>query len=95
MRSTWADLGIDTTKVSSHQHIESGTESGVIDHIYFTTASMAKAMDGGIIYNAFNPPNADKEMSRYQADWKQYGKPLSDHRPVWAVLEFPVLSESK
>ena len=89
MRSTWADLGVETTKLSSHRHIESGTESGVIDHIYFTTASMAKSTEGGIIYNAFNPPNTDKEMARYKADWKQYGKPLSDHRPVWAVLEFP------
>ncbi len=89
MRSLWADLGIATAKLSSHQHIESGRESGVIDHIYFSTASMAKATDGGVIYNAFNPPHADKEISKYQDAWKQYGKPLSDHRPVWAVLEFP------
>jgi endonuclease/exonuclease/phosphatase family metal-dependent hydrolase len=94
MRSMWGDLGVDTTKLSTHQHIESGTESGVIDHIYFTGASKAQAIEGGVIYNAFNPSGADKEMSNYKADWKQYGKPLSDHRPVWAVLKFPPVSES-
>ena len=90
MRSMWTDLGIDTTKLSSHLHIESGKESGVIDHIYYTSASKAEATDGGIIYSAFNAHDADKEMPNYKADWKQYGKPLSDHRPVWAVVEFPL-----
>lgn len=89
MRSTWADLGIDTTRLSTHKHIESGTESGVIDHIYFNAASRAKAIEGGVIQNAFNPIREDKQMSRYRAEWKVYGKPLSDHRPVWSVLAFP------
>jgi endonuclease/exonuclease/phosphatase family metal-dependent hydrolase len=93
MRSMWTDLGIDTAKLSSHQHIESGTESGVIDHIYFSIASRAKATGGGVIYNAFNPPHTDKEMPNYKVSWKQYGKPLSDHRPVRAVLEFTTLSD--
>ena len=93
MRSMWTDLGNDTAKLSSHQHIESGTESGVIDHIYFSIASRAKATGGGVIYNAFNPPDTDKEMPNYKVSWKQYGKPLSDHRPVRAVLEFTTLSD--
>ncbi len=94
MRSMWGDLGVDTAKLSTHRHIESGAESGVIDHIFFTTASKAKAIEGGVLYNAFNPPGTDKEMPNYKAAWKQYGKPLSDHRPVWAVLEFPPGAES-
>jgi maltose 6'-phosphate phosphatase len=88
MRSAWSDLNIDTTRLSTHIHIETGKESGVIDHIYFNEASGAKAIQGGIIYNAFNPPREDKEMPKYKVEWEQYGKPLSDHRPVWAVLRF-------
>ena len=88
LRSTWGDLDIDTKRLSTHKHIESGTESGVIDHIYFK-AKGAKAVDGGVIYNAFNPPDEHKQMPRYRSDWRQYGKPLSDHRPIWASLELP------
>ena len=88
LRSAWNDLEINTTRLSSHKHIESGTESGVIDHIYFRLKN-AKAIEGGIIYNAFNPPNEQKSMPRYRSDWQQYGKPLSDHRPIWVNLELP------
>lgn len=90
MRSMWADIGLDTTRLSTHQHIESGRESGVIDHIYFNKKSKAKAIQGGIIYNAYNQLNTDKSTPRYKSDWVAYGKPLSDHRPIWAELEFPV-----
>lgn len=87
MRSMWDDLGINTNPLSTHQHIETGRESGVIDHIYYDSPSNARAIEGGVIYNAFNPPHTKKDMSRYQSEWNQYGKPLSDHRPVWAVIE--------
>jgi endonuclease/exonuclease/phosphatase family metal-dependent hydrolase len=90
MRSMWADLKLDTSRLSTHQHIESGRESGVIDHIYYSETSKAKAIQGGIIYNAYNHPDADKTTSRYKSDWEAYGKPLSDHRPIWAELEFPI-----
>jgi endonuclease/exonuclease/phosphatase family metal-dependent hydrolase len=88
MRSMWPDLNIDTTRLSTHRNIESGTESGVIDHIYYNSSSGARAIRGGIIYNAFNPPDENREMDRYQTQWEHYGKPLSDHRPVWAELEY-------
>lgn len=88
MRSMWNDLDIDTTRLSTHRHIESGTESGVIDHIYYNASSEARAIRGGVIYNAFNPHDEDLEMNRYQTEWKNYGKPLSDHRPVWAELNY-------
>lgn len=88
MRSMWADLALNTSRLSTHQHIESGNESGIIDHIYFSAQSRAKAIRGGIIYNAFNHPDADKTSPRYKTDWKTYGKPLSDHRPIWSELEF-------
>ncbi|MFP6722906.1 MAG: endonuclease/exonuclease/phosphatase family protein [Candidatus Poribacteria bacterium] len=88
MQSMWIDLEIETTHLSTHQHIESGTESGVIDHIYFNTSSAARAIEGGVIYNAFNPQHENKQMSQYRVEWEQYGKPLSDHRPIWAVLKF-------
>ena len=90
MRSMWTDLNLDTTRLSTHQHIESGTESGVIDHIYYNETSKAKAIQGGIIYNAYNHPHADKATPRYKSDWEAFGKPLSDHRPIWAELEFPI-----
>ena len=88
MRSMWTDLHLDTTRLSTHQHIESGRESGVIDHILYSETSKAKAIQGGIIYNAYNHPDADKATPRYKPDWEAYGKPLSDHRPIWTELEF-------
>ncbi|MEM7233035.1 MAG: endonuclease/exonuclease/phosphatase family protein [Planctomycetota bacterium] len=88
-RAMWPDLKIDTARLSTHRHIESGKESGVIDHIYYRAASGARAVEGGVIHDAFNPRGEDKKMSRYRREWEEYGRPLSDHRPVWAVLEFP------
>ncbi|MEM7384625.1 MAG: Ca2+-dependent phosphoinositide-specific phospholipase C [Verrucomicrobiota bacterium] len=89
MQSMWESLNIRTEALSTHRHMESGKESGVIDHLYFAEASKARAIEGGVIYNAFNSPGADKAMSIHKEAWKQYGKPLSDHRPVWAVIQFP------
>ena len=86
MRSTWSNLNIDVTQKSTHQHIETGTESGVIDHIYYNTTMNAKVLDGGIIVDANNPPNEEKTMPRYKAEWEKYNKPLSDHRPVWTTI---------
>jgi len=83
LRNTWSDLEIDVKEVSTHQHIETKTESGVIDHIYYNTNSVVHVLDGAIINNAFNPPDEDKPMPRYREEWEKYGKPLSDHRPVW------------
>ncbi len=90
MIATWLNLPINLQSLSSHQHIESGRESGVIDHIFYTKASKAQATNGGVIYNAYNPPYAKPPGERYQREWQAYGKPLSDHRPVWAELEFPI-----
>ncbi|MGI9455534.1 MAG: endonuclease/exonuclease/phosphatase family protein [Aeoliella sp.] len=94
MQSMWVELGIDTTRLSTHKHIESGTESGVIDHIYYSAASRAKAVEGGVIYNAFNSVGEDKQMPKYRVEWEQYGKPLSDHRPIWVILNFSSIAES-
>ncbi|MGY8686500.1 MAG: Ca2+-dependent phosphoinositide-specific phospholipase C, partial [Verrucomicrobiales bacterium] len=88
MHSMWKDLEIDTQRLSTHQHIESGTESGVIDHILWHPSSAIRATQGGVIYNGFNLPDTDRTMERYQREWEQSGKPLSDHRPVWVSLEF-------
>jgi len=88
MRSTWTDLNIDVKQKSTHQHIETGTESGVIDHIYYNTTMDAQVLDGGIITDANNPPNEEKTMSRYKAEWEKYNKPLSDHRPIWAAINW-------
>ena len=88
LRATWHDLDFDVTVHSSHRHIETGAESGVIDHIYYNVASGAGATSGGIIHDAYNPPAEDKPMPRYRTEWDKYGKPLSDHRPVWAELSF-------
>ena len=88
MRSTWADLKIDVKQKSTHQHIETGTESGVIDHIYYNTTMDAQVLDGGIINDANNPPDEEKSMPSYKAEWEKYNKPLSDHRPIWAVIKW-------
>ena len=88
LRSTWSSLDMNLQGESTHKHIESGTESGVIDHIYYTAVSTVRVVDGGIIKDANNPAEEDKPMPRYRAEWENYGKPLSDHRPVWAELSF-------
>jgi endonuclease/exonuclease/phosphatase family metal-dependent hydrolase len=89
MRSMWSDLQLNTARLSTHRHIESGTESGVIDHIHYSEISGARAIQGGILYRAHHHPYTERQMSRYEAAWRAYGKPLSDHRPIWAVLEYP------
>ncbi len=89
MRASWEDIGFNVQPESTHQHIETGVESGVIDHIFYNVASGAKACGGGIIKDAFNPPDEDKSMPNYRAEWEKYGKPLSDHRPIWAELVYP------
>jgi len=88
LRSAWSSLNINVQDESTHQHIESGTESGVIDHIYYSTGPDVRVVDGGIINDANNPADEDKPMPRYRAEWEKYGKPLSDHRPIWAELSF-------
>jgi maltose 6'-phosphate phosphatase len=88
MRNAWNDLDIDVQQKSTHQHIETGTESGVIDHIYYNTKMMAKIYDGGIIMNAKNPQDEDKSMPNYRVEWEKYGKPLSDHRPIWVAIKW-------
>lgn len=88
-RDTWRDIGLNTQLESTHKHIETGTESGVLDHIVYNVASGAKACDGGIIKDAFNPPEEDKPMLNYRTEWEEQGKPLSDHLPIWAELVYP------
>lgn len=88
MRNAWTDLDIDVKQKSTHQHIETGTESGVIDHIYYNSKMMAKVYDGGIIMDAKNPKDEDKPMPSYRIEWEKYGKPLSDHRPIWVAIKW-------
>ena len=69
--------------------IESGNESGVIDHIFFrANYTIIKVKRGGIINSAFNAPEAEINMNRYKKEWFKYGKPFSDHRPIWAEFSF-------
>ncbi|MBN2377879.1 MAG: endonuclease/exonuclease/phosphatase family protein [Sedimentisphaerales bacterium] len=89
MKPTWDGLDIDLENKSTHKHIETGTESGIIDHIFFNSASLAQVSDGGIIYDVYNPPDEDKPMKSYYKEWKDLKKPLSDHRPIWAELVLP------
>ena len=89
VKSIWKELQIDTAKISTHKHIESGNESGVIDHIFFRAKnSKVNVTRGGVISNAYNSPEAELQMNRYKREWLKYGKPLSDHRPVWAEFIF-------
>ena len=89
VKCIWKELQIDTAKISTHKHIESGNESGVIDHIFFRAKnSKVNVTRGGVISNAYNSPEAELQMNRYKREWLKYGKPLSDHRPVWAEFIF-------
>ncbi|SDM24806.1 endonuclease/exonuclease/phosphatase family protein [Kriegella aquimaris] len=88
MQNIWNDLNINVQHRSTHQHIETGVESGVIDHIYYNTKIKAKVYDGGIIMDAKNPKEEDKSMPSYKVEWEKYGKPLSDHRPIWAAIKW-------
>jgi len=89
MKSIWKELAIDTAKISTHKHIETGNESGVIDHIFFRSRTFAiEVTNGGIIDSAFNNPEEEIQMTRYKTEWLKYGKPLSDHRPIWAEFIF-------
>ena len=90
MRASWKDIGFDVKPESTHTEIIIRTESGVIDHILYNVASGAKAVGGGIIKDAFNPPDEKKSMPNYHAEWEKYGKPLSDHKPIWAELVYPL-----
>lgn len=47
-----------------------------------------KVYDGGIITDAKNPLEEDIPMPRYRVEWGKYGKPLSDHRPIWISLKW-------
>ena len=89
VKSIWEELPIDTVKISTHKHIESGNESGVIDHIFFKTKTLKVSVTrGGVINSAHNNPEAEFQMNRYKKEWVKYGKPLSDHRPIWAEFMF-------
>ena len=89
MKSIWKELAIDTAKISTHKHIETGNETGVIDHIFFRSRTYAvEVTNGGIIDSAYNSPEEEIQMTRYKTEWLKYGKPLSDHRPIWAEFFF-------
>ena len=89
MKSIWHGLSINTDSISTHRHIESGNESGVIDHIFYrSTKIKVKVTNGGVIEKAYNSAEQEIEMDRYKKEWLKYGKPLSDHRPIWAEFTF-------
>ena len=89
MKSIWHGLSINTDSISTHRHIESGNESGVIDHIFYrSTKNKVKVTNGGVIEKAYNSAKEEIEMDRYKKEWLKYGKPLSDHRPIWAEFTF-------
>ena len=89
MKSIWHGLSINTDSISTHRHIESGNESGVIDHIFYrSTKNKVKVTNGGVIEKAYNSAKEEIEMYRYKKEWLKYGKPLSDHRPIWAEFTF-------
>ena len=89
MKSIWHGLSINTDSISTHRHIESGNESGVIDHIFYrSTKIKVKVTNGGVIEKAYNSAEEEIEMDRYKKEWLKYGKPLSDHRPIWAEFTF-------
>ena len=61
----------------------------MIDHIFYRiTKNKVKVTNGGVIEKAYNSAEEEIEMDRYKKEWLKYGKPLSDHRPIWAEFTF-------
>ena len=69
MQVTWKDLNVDVTPRYTYNALDPAINGGVIDHIFYNTASGGTAIAGDII-----------ELEKH----------LSDHKPVWAELTFPV-----
>lgn len=69
MQLTWTDLAMDVASRYTYNALKPEINGGVIDHIFYNTASGGKATAGDII---------ERE------------KPLSDHKPVWAEITFPI-----
>ena len=49
MRATWEDLKIDLSKEFTYNALDPTKNSGVIDHIFYSTKSKAEVTEGGII----------------------------------------------
>ena len=49
MRATWRDLKIDVSKEFTYNALDPTKNSGVIDHIFYSTKSKAEVTEGGII----------------------------------------------
>ena len=49
MRATWGDLKIDVSKEYTYNALDPKKNHGVIDHIFYSTKSKAKVVEGGII----------------------------------------------
>jgi len=49
MRATWEDLKIDVSKEFTYNALDPTKNSGVIDHIFYSTKSKAEVTEGGII----------------------------------------------
>lgn len=94
MISNWDALGMDVTNMSTCKDLEN--DDGVIDHIFFkgSPTTGIRVVRGGIILDAYNDGNVDKEMSENdnsccasaierKRTWYGLGKPLSDHLPIW------------
>ena len=69
MRITWTDLDLNVTQLNTYNALKPEHNGGVIDHIFYNTASGGKTTDGSII---------------------ELEKPLSDHKPIWAEIAFPI-----
>ncbi len=69
MQVTWKDLEIDVAPRYTYNALDPAINGGVIDHIFYNTASGGKATAGDII-----------ELEKH----------LSDHKPIWAEITFPV-----
>lgn len=69
MRITWKDLDLNVTQLNTYNALKPEYNGGVIDHIFYNTASSGKTTDGSII---------------------ELEKPLSDHKPIWAEIAFPI-----
>ena len=68
MRATWEDLKIDVSKEFTYNALDPKKNSGVIDHIFYSTKSKAEVTEGGMI-------ELKKPLSDHKPVWAEISFP--------------------
>ena len=68
MRATWEDLKIDVSKEFTYNALDPKKNSGVIDHIFYSTKTKAEVTEGGMI-------ELKKPLSDHKPVWAEFSFP--------------------